>query len=193
MQFRSLFASLALLSAVVASPVADLNVNVARGDKQGSYIVHGLGDRKQEILKAGGNTRDIAIAMLETNNMTTDYKFGDGKSGDGTNYGVFKQNWFILRNSASEFQGLSVGDVKKGIVLNHDLAKDIKARHDGEEKYGYEKWYSGHRNGETGLKHPGTDDIKAYMSAIKWIQQQLESDKKFLTDDTRFFVQVVAI
>lgn len=66
MQFRSLFASLALLSAVVASPVADLNVNVARADKQGSYIVHGLGDRKQEILKAGGNTRDIAIAMLET-------------------------------------------------------------------------------------------------------------------------------
>jgi hypothetical protein len=33
-----------------------LNVNVARADDQhGSYIVPGLGARKQEILKAGGN------------------------------------------------------------------------------------------------------------------------------------------
>ena len=67
MQLLSLFTSLALVSAVVSSPAADLNVNVARADDQrGSYIVPGLGARKQEILKAGGNTRDMAIAMLET-------------------------------------------------------------------------------------------------------------------------------
>ena len=31
----------------------------------GHYTVSGLGARKQSILNAGGNTLDIAIAMLE--------------------------------------------------------------------------------------------------------------------------------
>lgn len=32
---------------------------------RGSYTVSGLSQRKQEILRAGGNTMDMAIAMLE--------------------------------------------------------------------------------------------------------------------------------
>jgi hypothetical protein len=40
------------------------------------------------------------------------------------------------------------------------LGKDVKARHEGEEKYGYETWFAGHRNGESGVQNPGTDDIK---------------------------------
>lgn len=66
MQLLSLFASLALVSAVVSFPAAGLSSNVARADDRGSYIVPGLGDRKKDILNAGGNTRDMAIAMLET-------------------------------------------------------------------------------------------------------------------------------
>lgn len=42
-----------------------------------------------------------------------------------------------------------------------DLSKDIQARHDGEEHYGYETWFSGHRNGATGIDNPGTDDIQS--------------------------------
>jgi hypothetical protein len=42
---------------------------------------------------------------------------GDGKTGDATNFGIFKQNWFILRHSASEFKGQSVGDVDNGAIL----------------------------------------------------------------------------
>ena len=49
---------------------------VAREDRRGSYTVPGLGSRKQAILKAGGNTLDIAIAMLETETMLTDYAYG---------------------------------------------------------------------------------------------------------------------
>ena len=60
-----LFTSLALVSAVVSSPAADLNVNVARADDQhGSYIVSGLGARKQEILKAGRIPEDKAVPYL---------------------------------------------------------------------------------------------------------------------------------
>lgn len=47
----------------------------APGDR-GSYTVSGLGSRKQAILNAGGNTLDIAIAMLETERMQTNYAYG---------------------------------------------------------------------------------------------------------------------
>ena len=53
MQLLSVFSTLAFVSSVIAA-------------NQGSYPVAGLGARKQAILKAGGNTRDLAISMLET-------------------------------------------------------------------------------------------------------------------------------
>ncbi|CAI7567792.1 unnamed protein product [Penicillium viridicatum] len=180
MQLLSVFSTLAFVSSVIAA-------------NQGSYIVSGLGARKQAILKAGGNTRDLAISMLETDTMSTDYTYGDGKSGDGTNFGIFKQNWYMLRNSASEFKGKTVDQVTDGAILNKDLKKDIQARHEGEKQFGYETWFSGHRNGESGIKNPGTQDIKNYMDGVAWIQQQIESDEKYQSDDTRFYVQVVAI
>ncbi|KAJ5382976.1 hypothetical protein N7517_000887 [Penicillium concentricum] len=193
MQLLSLFTSMALVSAVVSSPTADFKAILARADDRGTETIAGLGTRKQAVLDAGGNTRDMAIAMLETTTMTTDYTYGDGKTGDGTNFGVFKQNWFILRNSASEFLGQTTSQVKNGEILNSDLSMDIQARHDGEEHYGYETWFSGHRNGETGVNNPGTADITAYIDAVAWIQAQLESDEKYQSDDTRFWVDVVAI
>ena len=55
-----------LLVATLAAVAA-----AAPGDR-GSYTVSGLGARKQAIIKAGGNTLDIAIAMLETDRMSTD-------------------------------------------------------------------------------------------------------------------------
>ncbi|KAF4764672.1 hypothetical protein N7455_010595 [Penicillium solitum] len=181
MQLLSLFGSLALMAAVVSA--AD----------RGSYTSPGIGARKKAILDAGGNTRDMAIAMLETNTMTTDYTYGDGKTGDGTNFGVFKQNWYMLRNSASEFLGQTVAQVSNGAILNSDLKKDIQARHDGENHFGYEIWFSGHRNGESGVNNPGTADIQTYINGVSWIQQQIESDDKYQSDDTRFWIDVVPI
>ncbi|KAL3476537.1 hypothetical protein BJX99DRAFT_227626 [Aspergillus californicus] len=181
MQLLSILSVLALAS----TALSDSN--------RGTETVDGLGARKQEVVNAGGNTRDLAIAMLETKKMATDYIYGDGKTGDGTNFGIFKQNWFILRHSASEFLGQTVDQVDNGAILNSDLAKDIQARHDGEEHYGFETWFSGHRNGESGVNNPGTADIQGYIDAISWIQQQIESDEKYQSDDTRFWVDVVAI
>ncbi|KAJ5967485.1 hypothetical protein N7501_003733 [Penicillium viridicatum] len=193
MKLLSPFAALALVSVAVSSPTADPKSNVARADDRGSSIIPGLGARKRAVLNVGGNTRDLAIAMLETNNMTTEYKYGDGKSGDGTNFGIFKQNWYILRHSAFEFLGQTVDQVDNGVILNSDLKKDIQARHEGEEHYGYETWFSGHRNGETGVSNTGTEDIKTYINAVTWIQKQIESDEKYQGDDTRFWVDIVAI
>ncbi|KAJ5558059.1 hypothetical protein N7535_009549 [Penicillium sp. DV-2018c] len=197
MKFLSLASSFALVSAVLSSPVADSNAVVARADDRGTEIISGLGARKQAVLDAGGNTRDLAIAMLETTNMSTDYTYvdskGDGKTGDGTNFGIFKQNWYMLRHSASQFLGKSEKQVDDGAVLNSNLEQDIQARHEGEAHFGYETWFSGHRNGQSGVENPGTDDIKTYTSAVAWIQQQIESDTKYQSDDTRFWVDVEAI
>ncbi|KAL2835496.1 hypothetical protein BJY01DRAFT_223658 [Aspergillus pseudoustus] len=194
MQIIYLLGAVACMPGVYSSPEMKLNGILARADgDRGNTTVSGLGSRKQEVVNAGGNTRDLAIAMLETDTMATDYIYGDGKTGDGTNFGIFKQNWYILRHSASEFLGQTVDQVDNGAILNSDLGKDIQARHEGEEHYGYETWFSGHRNGESGINSPGTDDINAYIDAVAWIQQQIESDEKYLSDDTRFWVEVHAI
>ncbi|KAB8071212.1 hypothetical protein BDV29DRAFT_193448 [Aspergillus leporis] len=194
MKFQSLAAvaiTLFYAGLTVASP-HDAAL-VVHQDKRGTEQINGLGARKQQVVAAGGNTRDLAIAMLETTNMGADYTYGDGKTGDATNFGIFKQNWYMLRNSAAEFLGQSVSDVSNGAILNSDLLKDIKARHDGETKFGFDTWFAGHRNGESGVNNPYTADINRYRDAVNWIQQQIESDSKYQSDDTRFWVDVTAI
>ncbi|KAL4784914.1 hypothetical protein BJX76DRAFT_326025 [Aspergillus varians] len=185
MKFLLALLPIALAAAHESSP--------QRRDDRGSYTVDGLGARKQEITAAGGTSQDLSIAMLETETMTTDYTYGDGKTGDSTNFGIFKQNWMMLRTSTTQFGGLSEDDVDQGAILNSDLAADITARHESESYYGYTTWCAGHRNGASGLSDPDTDDIATYKSAIEWIQEQIDSDSTYLTDDTRFWVDVTPI
>jgi hypothetical protein len=69
--------TLGLAAAAAAVPVSeDANASLTARADRGSYTVGGLGSRKQAILNAGGNTLDIAIAMLETENMSTGYTYG---------------------------------------------------------------------------------------------------------------------
>jgi hypothetical protein len=51
--------------------------------------------------------------------MKVDYVYGDGKSGDATNFGIFKQNWMMLRTSARDFLGQSAEQVSNGAVLKY--------------------------------------------------------------------------
>ena len=60
---------------VEAAPEGAATDLTKRADR-GSYKVSGLGNRKKAILGAGGNTLDLAIAMLETENMSTGYTYG---------------------------------------------------------------------------------------------------------------------
>lgn len=108
------FSKTAIISALVAC--------VAAQDR-GQYEVAGLGARKQAVLAAGGSTLDLAIAMLETENMGTDYAYGDNKVGDAANFGIFKQNWSMLRVCATRagFVGQSADDWNNGAVLKYVL------------------------------------------------------------------------
>lgn len=91
----------------------------AQEDPRGNYQVDGLGSRKGEVLAAGGTTLDLAIAMLESENMGTDYAYGDNKQDDAANFGIFKQNWYMLRQCASSagFVGQSTADWNNGALL----------------------------------------------------------------------------
>lgn len=159
----------------------------------GHYTVPGLGARKQAILSNGGNVLDVAVAMLETKMMQADYKYGDGKTGDAANFGIFKQNWFMLRTSCSQFRGQVTSQYNDGAVLNSDLSADIACIHQSQSHYGIDTWFRGQRGGQTGINNPDTTDIDTYKDAVYWIRDQLLANVRYLRDDTRFFVKVKAI
>lgn len=50
---------------------------------------------------------------------TADYPYGDGKTYDSANFGLFKQNWGMLQVCASRygFQGQSEDDWNNGATL----------------------------------------------------------------------------
>lgn len=69
--------ALAFAITATATPIStDFNATLTERADRGSYTVSGLGSRKEAILAAGGNSLDIAIAMLETERMSTDYTYG---------------------------------------------------------------------------------------------------------------------
>jgi hypothetical protein len=157
----------------------------------GSYTVSGLGSRKQAILNNGGNTLDMAIAMEETENMQATYAYGDGKSGDAANFGIFKQNWYMLRTSVPQYEPYGPSAWNAGAALNNNLNWDIQCLHDGQNHYGLYNWFAGHRDGPTGLSNPNTTDINNYRNAIYWIQSQINNGHQ--TDNVRFWVNIPAI
>jgi hypothetical protein len=187
----STLVSFALFGAALAVTVPEGSAK-RQGDR-GSYTVTGLGARKQAVKSAGGNSLDLAIAMLETDTMTTTYTYGssspqpssvfcpgpskvyiinflagDGKTSDAANFGIFKQNWGMLRECSPQFKGQSAGDWNNGAVLNSNLQQDVTARHDCENFYGRDKWFAGHRNGASGLSNPNTADINSRHPPVQF-------------------------
>jgi hypothetical protein len=159
----------------------------------GSYTVNGLGSRKVQVRNAGGNSLDLAVAMLETETMQANYAYGDNKTGDSANFGIFKQNWLMLRSACSRFKGQSASQWNNGSVLNSNLSADVTCLHQSQSHYGINTWFAGHRNGATGLANPNTTDINNYKAAVYWIQAQLNSSSANLSNNTRFWVNVPAI
>ena len=74
-----------------------------------------------------------------------------------------------------------------------DIYADVASRWDCQNYYGYERWFAGHRNGATGLENANTEDIKFYRDSVEWIKSQIDSDPKYESDDTRFWVDVTPI
>ncbi|MDP9794141.1 hypothetical protein J2S43_002653 [Catenuloplanes nepalensis] len=163
------------------------------GTTCGSYSVSGLGARKQAVLDHGGDTLDLAIAMLETENMRTDYTYGDGKTYDAANFGIFKQNWGMIRQCTPQYQGYGQNEWNAGAALNSNLSWDVQVLNLCQGHFGTDRFFGGHRNGSTGLANPYTQDITNYKTAIYWIRDQINSNSAYRTDGTRFWVYVQPI
>lgn len=190
----ALLVSAIALTALMSFHQTAFALSCPSGMSCGSYSISGLGARKQQILHTGANTLDLAVAMLETNNMqTSDYPYGDGKTGDSANFGIFKQNWYMLRTSVPQYEPYGTSAWNAGAALNNNLSWDIQCLHYGQNHYGLYLWFAGHRNGQSGLSNPGTQDINNYRTAVYWIQSQLNANSANLSNDIRFWVQVPAI
>jgi hypothetical protein len=163
------------------------------GASCGSYAIAGLGRRKQQIRNAGGSALDLAVAMLESDNMQSGYAYGDYKSGDAANFGIFKQNWQMIRSACSQFSGQGTSQWNNGAALNQNLSADLACLHQSQRHYSLNTWFAGHRNGASGLSNPNTSDINAYKKAVYWIREQLSSNPANLSNDIRFWVNVPAI
>lgn len=132
--------------------------------------------------------------MVETTHMVANYPLGDvypngqRKVGDAANFGIFKQNWLMIRSSSPQFAGLGPTQYLSGAVLNVNLGLDIQVLHASQSHYGlYGTWFAGHRNGTTGLGNPNTADVLTYRDAVFCIRDQIDADPKCLTDDTKFW------
>ncbi|KAF8873872.1 hypothetical protein BD779DRAFT_1664312 [Infundibulicybe gibba] len=198
MRFFIVSAAVVLLPGlVIGSPVPEnaTSIEARTLGQTGSYTVSGLGARKKQLIACGANELDMAIAMLETERMSTDYTYGDGKSGDSANFGVFKQNWGMLRQSVSRYSGKSANDYNTGAELNSNLCLDISLRHESMNHFGEGLWFAGHRNGASGLANPNTQDIQNYKDGVYWIRNQLQyyNNEADMTSDVRFWVDVPAI
>lgn len=113
---KNILAFLSVISLATAIPTSSLAKLVVRDD-MGSYTVSGLGTRKQEVTAAGADTLGLAVAMLETADMSTNYDYGDDKTDDSANFGIFKQNWGMLRVCCSQFSGQAESDYNNGAAL----------------------------------------------------------------------------
>ncbi|KAH7366680.1 hypothetical protein BKA66DRAFT_425252 [Pyrenochaeta sp. MPI-SDFR-AT-0127] len=159
----------------------------------GSYIISGLGQRKRQVTAAGANSFNLAIAMLETERMDTNYAYGDNKQNDSSNFGIFKQNWGMLRVCCSRFKGQSEANWNNGAVLNSNLNADVQCLNECQSYYGRDRWLAGHRNGASGLANPNTQDIRNYINGVSYIEQQLLTQPNGLTNDVRYYIYVVPI
>jgi len=172
----------------------------------GFNIVPGLELRKQALTAVGGTSFDMAVAMMETESMLPSpngYLLGDvdtngaPKTGDAANFGIFKQNWLMIRQAWPAYNNLSASDWRVGDALNRSLTLDVSVLHASLTRFG-DNWVNGHRQGETGLRLQPVcmaatariwADIANYLRAVRWIQGQLLVGH--LTDDIRFWDNTV--
>src|SRR5690606_6612767 len=120
---------------------AEAELNCPMNADCGCTWVDGIAERKQAITAAGASIDFLASAMMETDDLTTNYPRGDNKSGDAFNAGLCKQNLAMIRSCHPAIQSESQAE-----VMNTDLALDIQVYGECRAQFG-DNWYYGHRQG----------------------------------------------
>jgi hypothetical protein len=165
------------------------SVSCPSGMSCGCYIVSGLGTNKKALTAAGGSLDMMASAMMETEKMDTNYTYGDGKTGDSANFGVCKQNWYMMRLAHPAWRSLTAAQYGTGAAINSSRSLDATVYNESRSYFG-SLWWAGHRNGQSGLTTPNTTDINNFKAAWQWTRNNIGSHA---TDDVRFWVSVPPI
>lgn len=153
----------------------------------GCYTVSGLGTNKRALTSAGASRYMLAAAMMETEQMNTNYTYGDGKSGDSFNAGRTKLNYFEARMAG-------VGQGSTSALWNKcaSASGDVQVWNACKSYWGSRYW-AVHRNGESGANNPNTTDIQRFKTANDWTDARIGSNSAYSSNDVRFWVQVPAI
>lgn len=133
------------------------------GLRCGCEVISGLGARKQQRIELGADASFLASAMMETREMKTDYKYGDGKTHDAFNAGLCKQNWFLSRRCHQPWSHLGPNDYHTFAVLNSNTRLDIEVYGKCRQRFSKRLFFASHRNGETGFYNPNTDGINKFI------------------------------
>ena len=193
---KSIIAGLAFLMAGVfalpalAAGSCPSSLSCPSGMQCGCYTVAGLGANKRAYASAGAGRSFIASAMMETEKMTTNYTYGDGKTGDAFNGGAAKQNWGMMRQCHAAWKNLGASSYNTGAQLNSNKSLDVQVYNECRSYFGTQKFFAGHRNGASGLANPNTADINRFIAGYNWTYNNIANH---LTDDVRFWVSIPAI
>ncbi len=171
--------------------------------KTGSYAVAGLAKNKLAITQsamANGATRKenaalLAIANMETQDMSSKYKFGDGKGGDSACFSPYKLNKSMIKEAVKD------GKLDPKYLNNPGALNDPNNLKDASgimlhlmRKHGMNKFIDYHRGGTSGLN--GNMDrsmIDDYQRGFKNVLNQYLSNPDLMTNDQRVEGWVKAI
>lgn len=141
----------------------------------GCYTVNGLGSTKTGLKNVGGSRYWLASCMMETESMTTNYTYGDGKSGDSFNAGRAKQNFGAAK-------GAGVGQGSTGNFWNYctNANNDKNVWNAIKSHYGSNYW----------AVHRGGPDWPRFKAANDWTDSQLNGHEY---DNVRFWCSIPSI
>lgn len=131
----------------------------------------------------------LAIASIETENMSIDYPEGDNKSGDAYNVSIYKMNVGMIRNID---RSVNPSDI------HLDNKKATKVVISGIRKFGLDKFLIYHRGGESAFNSTSNGaEIMSYIEAIKTIAKKYKESpnqlNSYKTDDIRYTIKIPAI
>jgi hypothetical protein len=196
MEEMNLMVKFATFGAIIAAAIAFAVPAFAQScpSSCGSYTVNAqYATNKHSVLSAGGSVTWLAIGMLETNTLDSNYTYGDGKTGDSANFGFMKNNWYMYRVSVSNFKGQSSSQYNNGAIANGNYGNAVNFANQCVSHFGWTSFWEVQRGGQGRIGNWNADTAE-YYNGVNWIQGQINSNySKYSTDQTRFWADVPAI
>ena len=157
----------------------------------GSYTISNYHVNKNAALSAGANGDEFAIGMLETDSMSSNYTYGDGKTGAAANFGFMKNNWYMYRTAVSNFRGQSSSQWNNGAIANGNYSNAVNFCNQCINYFGWTTFWEVQRGGQGRIGNWNSDTAE-YYNAVNWIYQEV-SENNAWHNDTRYWANVPAI